>query len=519
LQLSVLAVFAAAAYLAAVQQRAAAMTAAATFFGLVATAVLPSPNYVATLAVTGGAAVAGAIVSRIFATRWGVALYALGIGASLFATARTTPFDQIHVAVSLLIFAAAAYILAALERAPLAGIVPVLYATGAVLAHPDSHFLLPLALIVSAMGLVIGRVGGPRWLWPPYAAAAVAAVGTTVQSAGDLRFETLSLAAFFVTAYVIAAVEAQLEVLVSAFVIGAGALAVGSSWQHVASWQARLAFAALAFGYAALSYLWRVLPWLGTQETLRGAWWATTPGTTVDARLAGVQLHRWAGIILAAGTALVACIGPGGFVSHLPETQAAVVILLALGAMLVWRSFDREAILARPRLLWYVAGECLALAITWEARWLGADNMQAFVLAPGSYHLIVGALLPVDDTLGRPVQLGRAASVLGSLLLLAPSLLQSFQTDPNWVYALALAAEAVIIVGIGVGTRTRMLVLIGSSFVGLAALRGAILAFQSGTVAVVIGLLAALLMGSATWLSLRARGQGTGQQPGTPTGS
>jgi hypothetical protein len=510
-QESMLTAFAGMAYLAGVQQRRVELTLAMPFFGLVAVALTPAPTFPPAVAVALGTAVAGAAISRLSQSRWAVAPYALGAGASLFAVARVTPFDSGHIAAWLLFFAAVAYILAALERAPLAGIAPVLYATLAVLAQPDAHILLPLALGLAALGIVIGRVAGPRWVWPPYAAAVVAAVGAAYQAQGDPAFETLALAALALAAYVIAAVEARPDVLPASFIVGLLSLASLAHWQALASWQTTLAFAALAWGYAALAYLWRALPWLGT---VRGAWWQTG-ATAPDARPIGLRLHRWAGLILAAGTALVASLIPEGFAGHQPQTQAAVAALLSLGVMLFWRGRDREPLLAivgGGRALWYLAGECLALAITWETRWLGADNIQAFVLAPGSYQILIGVLLPVDDALHRPVNLGRTASLLGALLLLTPTLAQSFSSDPNWVYALALALEAVVLVGVGVGTRARLLVLIGSSFVGLAALRGAILAFQSGAVALVIGILAALLMGGATWLSLRSRTQ-AGNQP------
>lgn len=132
--------------------------------------------------------------------------------------------------------------------------------------------------------------------------------------------------------------------------------------------------------------------------------------------------------------------------------------------------------------------------------------MQALVLAPGTYQLVIGALLPADKRLNSPERLSQGASLVGALLVLVPTLLQSFQTGPDRPYALVLALEALLIAGAGVGTHSRSLVLVGSAFVGLAALRGAILAVQSELpVPVVIALLAILLMGAATWLSLRSR--------------
>ena len=108
--------------------------------------------------------------------------------------------------------------------------------------------------------------------------------------------------------------------------------------------------------------------------------------------------------------------------------------------------------------------------------------------------------------MGRPRRLGQAASALGSLILLGPTLGQSFQAQPNWLYALILTFEALVIAGVGVGTRSRLLVVVGTAFIGLAALRGAALAVGSGLpTPLVIGVVALLLMGAATWLSLRAR--------------
>ena len=76
----------------------------------------------------------------------------------------------------------------------------------------------------------------------------------------------------------------------------------------------------------------------------------------------------------------------------------------------------------------------------------------------------------------------------------------------NWIYASVLALEALAIAAVGVGTHTRALILLGTGFFGLAAIRGALLAFSSGVpVALIIAALALVLMGSATWLSLRVR--------------
>ena len=148
----------------------------------------------------------------------------------------------------------------------------------------------------------------------------------------------------------------------------------------------------------------------------------------------------------------------------------------------------------------------MALAVTWQLRWLGADNIQAFVLAPGSYQILVGVLLPSDERVGWSRRGAQWFSASGALLILVPTLSQSFLAEPGWIYALLLALEALLIAGVGAGTRSRLLVLTGSVFVGAAAIRGAILAVNSNVpIALVIAALALILMGGATWLSLRAR--------------
>jgi len=160
----------------------------------------------------------------------------------------------------------------------------------------------------------------------------------------------------------------------------------------------------------------------------------------------------------------------------------------------------------RPAL--YLAGEALALFITWELRWLGAQNPQAWIIAPGSAQLIIGALLPADTRIHAPRWVAQMFSVAGALILTLPTLGQSI-TEPvewQWRYALLLAVEALALTLLAMGLRNRILALTGSAFVGVAAIRGAIIAVQQNLpVPLVIGVFALALMALATWLSLRAR--------------
>lgn len=237
------------------------------------------------------------------------------------------------------------------------------------------------------------------------------------------------------------------------------------------------------------------------------------PPAPRNPRAVGAAIHQWASWVVGGVTLLVALFTPGAFTPQASETQVAAIALVAMAGLLVLQSQVSHA-----RVLLYVGGELVALAISWELRWLGADNVQAFVLPPGTFLVLVGALLPHDQRLRNPVVLGQWASVIGTLVLLLPTFAQTFSPDQELLYTGALTVEALIIVGVGVGTRARVPVMLGAAFVGIAALRAAVLALGEGVpVFLVIAAIAVLLLGGATWLSLRSRQTATGgSQPIVP---
>ena len=510
-QVAELGVFALLTYLIAVLERDATASLLAVLYAAAATYLFPSNTpLVPTLMVVGAAVMLGLVISSRFGGRWALALYLVAAQASVFAVARAIPSGAGVVEALLLVFAAAAFLVMAVEREPLAGFAPALYAAAAVIAQPDAHALLPLALSLALLGMAVSRIAGIRWAWPWYAAAAVAAGFTAILGEPTPGFEALALAALAALAYAISWLESRADLLPLPLVLGVLGVTAGARALDWTQWQTLVALAGLAWVYVLGEQVWSRLPGLRRRGDV---WWAPlmekSPAMWSDPRVAGGWIHLWGGVLLAAAVSVVALAAEGSFAVRSAATETVVLTFLALAALLGY--------LARtPRLhvLWYVAGELVALAITWQARWLGADNLQAFILAPGSYQLVVGALAPSDARLGHPVRAGQVFSLLGALILLLPTLGQSFSADPTWVYALALAAEALLIAGAGVGTRSRLLVLTGSLFVGAAALRGAVLAVDSGVpIALVIAALALLLMGGATWLSLRSRREAIGQAP------
>ena len=498
--------FGAAVYLVAAHERAPWVTPLATAYAVVAIWQIPGTNtLLSTLLLTFALVGVGVALRLRFGVVWALAVYGAATVGSIFAVARVAPSNVGLMEALLLVFAGIAYAVAALERAPLAGGVPALYACAAVAVRPDAHALLPLALALGVLAVGVGRVAGPRWSWPLYAAATVNAAAAALLASGDLRFEAIGLAAIAALVYAVAALESRADLLPVAFLIGGLALASAEGALNWVEWQRIVAFAALGWLYYLGAAAWRRIPWLRDRG---GAWWAKLDVNaevvrrTRDVRLFGTQIHWWSGILVAAATCLAAIVAaPDSFAVRAAAAEAVVAALLSCGVMLAV-----HARTPRMHVLWYAAGELLALAVTWQARTLGANNVQAFILAPGSYQIVVGALLPADARLRHPVRLGQAFSLVGSLVLLLPTLAQSFNGETEWVYALVLAVEALAIAGAGVGTHSRLLMLTGSVFVGVAALRGAGLAVTSGVpVAVVIAGLALLLMGGATWLSLRVR--------------
>jgi hypothetical protein len=477
------------------------------YVALAAAAVSGKNTFAVTLVITYGAVLAGLALRLRFGRRWAIAYYVSAVVPSLFALLRATPPHAGVVEALLLIFAVTAYGIALVERSPLAGLAAATYAGLATSVQLDAHALLPLALALAAIGIAIGRLGGWRWSWPAYTTALIAALGTAFFGHGSPGFEGWALLALAVVAYLIAVIESQAEILALALFLGVVALVAGVTALGWVDWQVALAFITLSWLYTAGQWLWGALPWLRARPGI--VQWSD-PETPLgdhsrwqDMRRLGRMMHHGAGLLVGGGVVLTVMLVTDTFTPQTTMAQIEAVALLSLAAMV--------ALSARTiplHLLWYVAGGLLALGISWEVRWLGADNIQAFVLAPASYLLVIGALLPSDHRLRDAARAGQIASLLGALLLLLPTLTQSFTTalSENWIYASILAVEALIIAAIGVGTHTRALILLGTGFFGLAAIRGALLAFSSGVpVALIIAALAVLLMGSATWLSLRVR--------------
>lgn len=523
------------AWLVARQERMPWLTVAAVPYGLVALweigalALDPQVRLTITVALTLALAGAGALARVRLGRPWALALYSIAAAGTLFTLPRVTPYPEQAglLEAVLLLYAAVAFAVALLEESPWAAVTPALYAAGAAIAQPDGRALLPLALGLAAAAYAVSRTRGARWALPLYGAAMVAAVASSWQSQSIPTFEPVALATLALAAWLLAALESRPDVIAIAIMFAALAIpATGHAldWQ---SWQIVLAFAALAWIVSLSGFAWTHIPWLRERS---GAWlvtFARSPAAQAswrDPRVAGRRVSRAAALVIGAGAVVGGALAPDAFTTSAAMTQVVAVALLSLTGLLVF-----EGARAGWRLAWYLAVESAALFVTWELRWFGADNPQAWIIAPGSAQIIIGALLPADKQLHAPRWMGQVFSVAGALILTLPTLTQSV-TEPEawqWVYALTLAVEALVLTLLAVGLRNRILALTGSAFVGVAAVRGAIIAVNQNLPApLVIGVFALALMALATWLSLRARhgggdgghAQRAGPEPRLPAG-
>jgi hypothetical protein len=96
--------------------------------------------------------------------------------------------------------------------------------------------------------------------------------------------------------------------------------------------------------------------------------------------------------------------------------------------------------------------------------------------------------------------------IAATLLIFLPMFTQSLTSTSPVLFTTILALEAIVMTLLGVGMSARGQLFIGSGMVAVAALRGAVLAYNSGVpVALIIAGLALFLLAVATWLSLQSR--------------
>lgn len=162
----------------------------------------------------------------------------------------------------------------------------------------------------------------------------------------------------------------------------------------------------------------------------------------------------------------------------------------------------------------------LGLAIgRWRGRWWDVIPLAGAAVGallallgldalPGPHPMEHIVLLGLTALIGYAAVLraraARETTLAAAALIFLPMLLESIAADPAWIYTCVLAAEALVMMGLGVGMRARTPQWLGAALVGVAALHGAVVAYQSGVpIVVIIALLALVLLAGAAWLSVR----------------
>lgn len=131
-----------------------------------------------------------------------------------------------------------------------------------------------------------------------------------------------------------------------------------------------------------------------------------------------------------------------------------------------------------------------------------AGDLTAIALHAG----FLAALALIGYTAVALEGVERETIIAAAAMIFLPIMLAAWQTDATWIYTLVFVVEALVMVLVGIGMRGRAQQVIGSGVLGVAVVRVAVLATTAGVpVAVSIAGLAVLLLGAATWLSLRRR--------------
>jgi len=329
------------------------------------------------------------------------------------------------------------------------------------------------------------------WSWPWYLTTLVAAAVTGAwpflpveQPVGD--FIRYSLLAFMALSVVMMLAERIPEALV--FPVGLGGLVGLVNWatgqHHWAPWQLMGAFSLLCVLLFASQVIWKVIP----------------PATNW---LPATLLHRVFGL---GGQALVVLliIGRGGLSADawpLVHVGAGALFLLAL--LLFWDGRLQNAMIVR-RLCNYGAGLLISLVVPWELTAFRQTSFELLTLVPASYLIVVAPFLMRDESLPAHQRIGRVVSMLGSVLLLLPTLWLSFSSrDSNQLYTLILLGESLVLLLLGLGMLVRIFVLAGAGLTVVAALHALFLSTSSTPLALTgLGMILLLV---ATGLALARR--------------
>ena len=409
---------------------------------------------------------------------------------------------------ALLLYGCVAFAVALIERQPhWLWLVSGFAIWGTLVAGQSSiYYIAGIGIGAGILGLVAGRVIQRtmpvnmfpinfNWGWPWYLTSIVA-MGTTIVWAQLFsppqftNFLSYSLLAFIALTIAIMLVERVSEIVVLSSILAALAI-----W----FWQPHMAIVPLMIGYTLLCVLifasqmvWKVLPpttqWLPAQlvHTVLGL---------------GGQLL----IVLT----IIANNGLSAAGGQLPFVGAGTLFVLAL--LVFWygrmqRDPAQQSTANVQRYCDYGAGLLLALVASWLLLAFQQSNAALLCLPPATYCILIAALLLRDEPLPYHQRIGRVVALLGTVLLLLPTLWLSFTNgEANLLYTLILMGEALVLLLLGTGLGMRVFVLTGAGLIVIGALRAIFLPSMGMPTYLVLTILGVIALAIATVLSLFGR--------------
>ncbi len=348
-------------------------------------------------------------------------------------------------------------------------------------------YLAGVALVTGIVGMVTGRIAKRNsqqtlvfsfsWNWPWYLVSlltVVVAVLWNYSVAGVLlpaSIAYVSIFAFVLLTLAITLVEQRPTFLTMPIALAIW-LVIQTHWQL---WQQMMAFSILFFLVFVASCVWR------TQTSNRQGMLYSVLGL-------GGQVFVLLTIMLQGGLSANAGL--------LGQVGAGVLLLLAV--QLFWYGWLQSV---KQHWTMYSAGLLVALAISWELSLLHQTRIEWLTLAPATYLIVVAPFLARDERVPNNHRVGQICSILGSALLLLPTLWSSFSEasiQPTFI----LAGEALFLLLLGVGTRVRFFVLSGAALVVVSAMHALFLPSLGLPPSLALTIMGVTLLGLATALSL-----------------
>ncbi len=382
-------------------------------------------------------------------------------------------YGLVPAALPLLVYAGIVYAVSVFERQPTWLIIAAGLGIWGTLLTSRLNIAWPIGIAIDTalFGLVIGYTGKKApgasitfvsgynlskliWSWPWYLISLMAMLLTIVEQnmpglSNAPWFMTYSLLAFTTLAIIVMLVERTPELLV--LPVG---LAAWTIWQ----WQPQPGLAMLMVAYSLLSVLIYVTQFV---------WKVLLPSTHW---LSPTFLHR----VLAIGGQILlvlVIIANGGLSADSGLLAFVGTGSLCVLALLVFCYGYVQDNCEVQRYYTYAAGLLSALSISWLLVAFRQVNIDLLLLAPATYLILIAPLLMHDERLPQHRLAGQAAAVLGTALLLLPTVWLSFSNgSDNLIYTLVLLGEALVLLLLGIGVGVRVFVLTAAGLIVIGAI-------------------------------------------------